>query len=71
MWSIVHFYSPEDNTVQLVPSSWVNTENTLCRWPTGPKAQSSISALVKKCSPANESWEVLPVRVLKQQVVYF
>jgi len=64
IFTIVHFISPDDNSVQLVPSSWVDEPRKLCSWPVGPKAVKAISSLVKSCSLPDKIWIQLPVKVL-------
>ena len=65
MFTVVHFTSEDDNSVQIVPSTWVNHDLNICRWPIGPKAQRSITTLVKNSSPVEENWSTFSVRVMK------
>ncbi len=66
MFSIVHFTSPNDDSVQTVPSTWVDFVKELCQWPTGPKAQKNITSLVKNLIPPEVLWPWCPVRIFKR-----
>ncbi len=65
MFYIVHFTSPNDDSVQTVPSTWVNFVKELSQWPTGPKAQNITTSLVKNLTQPETLWPWFPVRIFK------
>ncbi|XP_035703081.1 uncharacterized protein LOC118434243 [Folsomia candida] len=60
MFAVVHFTSSDDDSVQLVPSSWLDKTRTQCRWPSGPKANQIAASLIKSCSLPQDNWPYLP-----------
>lgn len=68
MYSVVKFKS--DNSVQLVPSSWISVEEgrKRCRWPPGPST--NVTKLIKdrKC---DKSWPTLEASVFRSTGRYF
>jgi len=65
MYTVVHVTSSEDDAVQLVPTCWVNFDLNFCRWPSGPKDQKNVSALVKKLKPVDLACPIHYKRNLK------
>lgn len=65
MYSVVHFTSQDDDSVQLVPSSWVDVQKSNCLWPTGPKLSITAPKLIKTCSAPGESWPSVPANIIK------
>ncbi|OXA41043.1 hypothetical protein Fcan01_24268 [Folsomia candida] len=60
MFAVVHFTSSDDDSVQLVPSSWLDKTRTQCRWPSGRKANQISASLIKSCSLPQDNWPYLP-----------
>ena len=58
---ILHFL--EDNTVEPVPTTWLNGNNSSCYCP--PKKGSKLREAIKQAMDVNEeTWEKFPVKVL-------
>ena len=49
-YSIVNFV--DDNTAEVVPTSWIKDD--VCLWP--PYRGEKLKSLVKQCSTAESSW---------------
>jgi len=60
-YSVVHFY--EDNSVEAVPSFWINKDGTYCAW---PKNKYPASKLIERKSIPNEcKFDYFKSRILK------
>jgi len=58
MFCVVEFLN--DNSVQLVPTKWINATRDQCKWPPGPAA-----SLIKNLRDFTETWIEYPIRILK------
>jgi len=60
MWNIVEF---DDHSIQIVPESWVSSDQNTCYWPPTGIFTSIKNYLkdVKKCISAPTSWPIYNV----------
>ena len=61
MFSVIKFES--DGSIQLVPSSWLNSNKNVCKWPAGPNK--NISSQISKCKAPEPWWTDLRVKIYK------
>eukprot|EP00102_Acyrthosiphon_pisum_P024186 XP_016661396.1 PREDICTED: uncharacterized protein LOC107884237 [Acyrthosiphon pisum] len=63
-YSVVHFF--EDNSVEAVPSFWINKDGTYCAW---PKNINQASKLIERKSIPNEcEFDYFKSRILKSNI---
>jgi len=63
-YSVVHFY--DDNSVEAVPSFWINKDGTYCAW---PKNINQASKLIERKSIPNEcEFDYFKSRILKSNI---
>jgi len=63
-YSVVHFF--DDDSVEAVPSSWVNKDGTHCAW---PKNINQASKLIDRKSIPNEcDFDYFKSRILKSNI---
>lgn len=62
-WTVCHF--TEEETVEAVPTIWMDTEQKCCYWP--PKhLKRLIKDLIKKKENPDKDWQLYPAVVLGQ-----
>lgn len=70
-FAIVHFDT--DNSVEVVPSVWINGEEKLCYFPDNLKGK-KLTKAVKTSSPVNKKWQNHGCTVMKfygNSLIYF
>lgn len=64
LYAVVEFNDADDTnkSTEIVPISWLNSEEDYCYWP--PWKASKISSSAKKLVEPQSNWKLLPVRSL-------
>ena len=63
MFSVLEFL--EEEAVEVVLSSWVNSDGNLCKYPDTGTA-GSVTKLVLNKTEAKDTWPIYQCRILKQ-----